>query len=68
TPTPGGQTPTPGASTGGPGVTPSSSEQPGLPVTGAAVTVFAAVGLALVIGGAGTLFLVRRRRDLPTEV
>ncbi|MEU8078661.1 LPXTG cell wall anchor domain-containing protein [Catellatospora citrea] len=68
TPTPGGQTPTPGTTPGGPGVTPSSSGQPGLPVTGAAVTVFAAVGLALVVGGAGTLFLVRRRRDLPTEV
>ncbi|MFD0596006.1 LPXTG cell wall anchor domain-containing protein [Catellatospora coxensis] len=37
-------------------------------MTGAAVTVFASVGLALVVGGAGTIFLVRRRRDLPTEV
>lgn len=73
TPTPG--TPTPGTSEspgtsetpGVPGDSPSPSE-PGLPVTGAAVTVFASVGLALVVGGAGTIFLVRRRRDLPTEV
>jgi LPXTG-motif cell wall-anchored protein len=59
-------TPSPGSSES-PDVTPSPSE-PGLPVTGAALTGFITAGLALVAGGVVTLFVVRRRRDLPTEV
>ncbi|WP_212840843.1 LPXTG cell wall anchor domain-containing protein [Catellatospora sp. IY07-71] len=51
---------------GTPGTTPSPSE-PGLPVTGTAVTGIVLAGLVLVAGGAVTLFMVRRRRDLPTE-
>ncbi|GAA1623155.1 hypothetical protein GCM10009679_30210 [Saccharothrix algeriensis] len=44
-----------------------SPSEPGLPVTGTAVTGIVLAGLVLVAGGAVTLFMVRRRRDLPTE-
>lgn len=61
-----GTTPSSGTS-GSPGVTPSPSE-PSLPVTGTALTGIITAGVLLVAAGVGTLFFVRRRRDLPTEV